>query len=150
MSIHFTVRLSMAAKRNRCRLLEACETKLFTAVDSAATGGECVSEDAPSSLMRWCLPGKETGALEDVVPLHERVLLETWTKIGTADPSIQLNTTDRTEFIERRRHINEKIENGVDVLDVDRNLFATFLSKDMPFTNHTEPPSPLKKWQPPK
>lgn len=140
--------------------MEACETKsspialpieVQPLVDTAATVGEYNSKGAQSSLMRWCFPGKESGAPEDVVSYHERILLETWTKIGTADdPSIQLNMTDRTGFIERRRHINEKTENGVDVLNEDQNMFVTFLRADMQFPIPTGPPSPLKKWPPPR
>lgn len=155
MSIHFTVRLAMAAKRNRCRLLEACETKLFSTslrhdqppIANAAARGEDGLETTESFLMKWCLPGKETGMPEDAVSNYERVLLETWTKIGTAnDPSIGLGMTDRTEFIMRRRYINERIENGVESLHRDMDSFSTFLSKDMQFTGHNELPSPSTKW----
>lgn len=141
----------MAAKRNRCRLLKACETKPFTALmrhdqsplGNAVTGGEDDSEAAQSLLMRWCLPGKEAGALEDVVSYHERKFLGKWANLGREDQS-RRSPTDRAAFINRREPIDEKIERRVDILH--QYSFAFFLYK-MGFTSDdTGLPSPWMRW----
>lgn len=72
------------------------------------------------------MPGKETGALEDVISYHERELLEKWANLGRGNPSDR-NPTDRTAFINRREPINEEIERRVDILL--QYSFAAFLDK---------------------
>jgi hypothetical protein len=157
MTVHFTVRLAMAAKRNNCKLLETRVTKVLPVVPEQdvllvenATAEDEGETAAEGLLVRWCLRGKQTGALEDTVSADERVLLETWTKIGTnEDPSIMQAITDRSKFVKLRYRINETNANGIEIHDQNRASFAGFLRNSMQFTA-TGLPSPGMTCPPPK
>jgi len=158
MTIHVTVRLAMAAKRNKCRLLETRSTKVFseavTQEPVPAENGTALEGNglAPvmSSRVRWCLPGKQTGTLEDAVSADEKMLLEMWTKIGTAEEPSQMQAiTDRSRFVQLRQHINEAGVNGEDIRDQSRASFAEFLRKDLQFAD-TGLPSPKRMYPAPK
>jgi len=158
MTIHFTVRLAMAAKRNQCRLLETPATRLFQVVvdgdpqpdEDTATGDGDRATAAESLLVRWCLPEMQTGAPEDAVSDNEMELLVAWTNIGTAnDPLKLLGPTDKKAFVERRRHLNETDAKGEDIYDRNRASFALFLRENMRFTD-TGPPSADRMCPPPR
>jgi len=101
MTVHFTVRLAMAAGRNTCRLLKTQATKLST--------------ESPD-LVLWCLPERQVGVQEDVPNAEEKWLLEQWPggDMGplTLDFSDLPVQTDRTQFIRVRGLVADKTRRG--------------------------------------
>lgn len=124
-TIHFTVRLAMATKRSKCRLLVTHTTRTDQGGGGTAT--------TAGSMPKWFQPETHVGVNEDPVSDKEKVLLEAWTKIGTdEDPARMQEVSNRDRFIAARL-INETNDKGEEVFDEQRASFAEFLRNYMVF-----------------